>query len=189
MKYTLQGHSCSLISCGPAGSGKSSSIFGEESGNPRGIGLAVLTIQDIFRLIQNDSNNDPTQQFHIEMSAVELSGNHHCQNLLSGHNRNANNLSWGSLSQDDSFTSKLSNSPSLMQRSKLPRGTSAEVELFDSPQVGVFLSGNGLKVPVRSADEAIILLRTAAANRSSRKTALPGTGGQRFYNSSRFVGF
>jgi hypothetical protein len=43
---------------------------------------------------------------------------------------------------------------------------------MQSPQVGVFLGGTNLKIKVKSAEEALILLHKATSVRS-RKTATP----------------
>lgn len=65
----------------------------------------------------------------------------------------------------------------------------SDAETFDSPQVGVFLSGADLKVKVKSADEALALLQRASSVRSTRSVPLLcSVGGkqQQQYLSSRY---
>ena len=63
-----------------------------------------------------------------------------------------------------------------------------DAETFDSPQVGVFLSGTDLKIKVKSAEEALILLHKATSARSTRSVPLPGSvgGKQQHYLSNKY---
>lgn len=226
----LEGYSCSVIACGPAGAGKTRSIFGSSNE----MGLAALAIQSVFRSIEDSTlrNNkegekgfndrrfqaegteaidkekvhveeEPASmispspshhsQYFVEMSFVELCGNNQFRNLLRGASTHLplsqhplHSVSTSSI-DDNCNLSVASQSSHPKIAHSLPAPTAPDAELFDSPRLGVFLSGNGLKARVKSAEEALALLRRAAAGRTSRQAPLPSGGPQQRYSSSRWV--
>jgi hypothetical protein len=192
----LNGHNSTVVSIGPAKTGKTHTMFGDKASS----GIIPKALFELFREVEVIRNTNFDVYFYLEVSFVELYNNK-IVNLIKdsasdGAEEDAVVNIDDSINMSDfgsSALAALKRSPSKLQQfspttqQSVPNSSSRfaplpqhdKVEIRESKDMGVFLSGTNLRTHVAGAEDAVRLLIRSAKNRNVRK--------MNSYISSRFI--
>lgn len=166
----MDGYTTTLISYGPTFGGKSFTMVGTEK-DP---GVIPRAIEKIFKLLSERKANNADKKdvvIEVEVSYVELH-NKTFRNLLKSEAppstpaAKANSVAASSTAMpnlpalDVSETDEVLNPFTVRDENR--------IDIHETPALGVFLVGSGLRVPVSTAEDTFNLLRKGESNRLSR---------------------
>ena len=167
----VSGYNATIFAYGATGSGKTFSMSGSEN-QP---GIVPRAIRKVFHDVQNMASEDSETLFMVSMGFVELYNNKF-RDLLAGQMDDNNNSSSKKgrrgASDNNLRNSHEFNNGSL--RNSRDRGLKGpRIELHESPTGGVHLTGSKtLRMPVRSAEQAMLLVDAGNRARATAATNL-----------------
>jgi hypothetical protein len=162
----LTGFTSTILTYGPAGGGKSYTLVGSHE-NPGVIPRALIKI---FQTLEEVMAADPLNLTEVEMSYVEYSNNAF-SNLLKAREKDAREVVYTGAStftaphpeadlSDFDIMNVLTHTPESMI---ILHGD--KIDVRENKDVGVFLSGPKIRIPVSSAKQALHFIKWADLNR------------------------
>eukprot|EP01038_Epipyxis_sp_PR26KG_P007746 gene7746-10523_t len=153
---TVNGFNSTILVHGATGSGKTHTMIGDDY-DP---GIIPRAMEDLFNQLEIMKSNEPEKMFFIEISFVEFYNNQF-RNLiykLEDENKIARSNGLFGNYFDSSPKSPTIKSPK--KSSKLEK-----IDIHESNDIGVFLSGNGVRQHVTCAQEALDFVHLGNKNR------------------------
>jgi hypothetical protein len=160
----VRGYNATIFAYGATGSGKTFSMSGEQS-KP---GIVPRAIGKVFEKVQAMATKDSDTLFMVSMGFVELYNNTFRDLLADQDSKKSDyDSSTNNLLRDSRDFGNTRNSRDFDKDKKNKHGP--RIELHESPTGGVHLTGSKtLRMPVRSAQQAMLLV---AAGNKARATA------------------
>ena len=174
----VAGYNATIFAYGATGSGKTHTM----SGTPEFPGITPRTIEYIFRKVNEAAADDTETMFMITMGFVELYNNTF-RDLLEGRmtkrgrKRQHKGAQYSADSQSSTSTMASTSSSSSSSLSSSTASTGkyrrARVDIRESASGGVYLTGSeSLRMPVKSAEEAMMLVQYGLNARAVGRTNL-----------------
>jgi hypothetical protein len=177
ISQVLDGYTTSLLSYGPAFGGKSFTMVGTEK-DPGIIPRAIVLLFQILE--EKKASIEDGVVMEVEVSYVELHNNIF-RNLLKNDTQvlppfapRAGNIVPTApkagiflSTKAASLTTNEAAAVDLHDSELNPAAFGDRIDLHENPALGLFLAGNGLRMPVQSAEETFNLLRRGESNRLS----------------------
>jgi hypothetical protein len=162
----LEGYTSTIITYGPAGGGKSYTLVGKRD-NP---GILPRAFDNVFRVLNELTTENPRNLVDVELSYVEFTSNGFI-NLLKNEGASTKEVAYKgpSLFSDNMGEENLSEVEVIDLLTHSAESMvilhSDKIELRESKELGVFLSGPKLRFPVKTSAQAIGMLKWADNNR------------------------
>lgn len=142
----VDGFNATVFAYGAISSGKTFTMIG----NKNDLGIMPRMIRDLFTNIDKIQSEDPSIIYHIEATFVEIYNNK-IRNLLK-----------------PVPPALITVTPQTIAQQAEENAIADKIEIHESHNLGVFLTGNHLRHAVKTADETIILINSGIKARATR---------------------
>lgn len=146
LDHAIKGYTSTLFSFGPTYGGKTYTMFGTDAD----LGIIPRTIYSLFNKLKIIQEEDSNFLYDVEISYVEL------------HRDTFRNLIRKEV--DAQYVKHVHGNGNLESGDPHENG-SDRIEIHENPTMGVFLAGNGLRIPVKTPEDAISLIKRGDAMR------------------------